>query len=153
MTITVTPTFEAELEDRADKLQREIAASRVNIRLETTEEYPIVAEAVADGVKRHKSMSFPAMRGLPTFKFVAERRTALIQDDTREGEAAWAALYDNNRLISQVLWPILEQGAFVGFVAVHHIGDEPRRWSDEDKQAIERVVEAVQADLEKGVGR
>jgi maleate isomerase len=136
--------FEAAMQE----LLETTSASRTTLRLDTPGEvFPVVAEALAPGVRSIRSATEIDLRKAETFRVLARERRLLVQADCLVDEpVAPPELIELYGVRSQMLAPIVKDGNLAGIISVHHAGT-PREWSTAEIGALESAVERVLADL------
>lgn len=120
-----------------DELLAVTGASRVTLR-EPREDafFPVVREALAEGVGSIRDVEAPNMPGQPVVLEIVEGRQ-VVQDDCLTAFAdpdfqEMLELYGGMR--AQIVTPVLVDGAVNGIISVHQLGAR-REWSDRDIQA------------------
>jgi len=78
----------------------------------------------------------------PTYRWLTEHRTLLVQNDCRDDPRPPSMLTEHFGVGAQLLGPLLRSGALVGTISVHQQGG-PRRWSDDDVRALGMAVTKV----------
>jgi maleate isomerase len=137
-----------EFETVLKELLRAVGASRTTLRLDTPgQDFPVVAEARAEGVASIAAETSISQRGAATAQRLFETRKPLIQADCAHADPP-----PPNELLTvygvqaQMLGPILQDGRVIGWVSVHYLPN-PRKWGEEDvaalRQAMNRVEEAL----------
>jgi len=128
-------------------LQR-TGASRTTLRLDRPDAFfPVVAEALAPGVRSIAGDTSIDLRASATFQWLERERTLLIQPDLLAADPAPPAeLLELYGARAQMLAPVVRDGALLGVVSVHH-SPGPRTWTDGDIAALEQAVEEVLAEL------
>jgi GAF domain-containing protein len=77
-------------------------------------------------------------RAFPTYTYLEESRSLLVQNDTRVALVAPPpALIEVHRVFAQMLAPVVVEGQFVGTISVHLI-DSPREWAEGQIDALRR---------------
>ena len=136
-----------------EKLLERTGASRTTIRLDTPGDvFPVVAEALAPGVRSIRDDTAIDLRAAPTFQFLERGRRNLVQDDCSAGEnPPPPELIELYGVKAQMLAPLVRDDRVVGIVSVH---DAPstRRWTDENVAALEDGSRRAVAELEAGGG-
>ena len=138
-------SFQATVEQLLERTQ----ASRTTLRLDRSEGFfPVVAEAVAPGVRSIADDTTIDLRASATFRFLEEERGLLIQPDLLAANPAPPAeLIELYGARAQMLAPVVSQDRLVGIVSVHY-SDGPRSWADEDVAALEEAVAQVERALD-----
>jgi maleate isomerase len=130
-----------QLASICNQLLRDTGADRATIRLDADELGLTVdltaAEAVANGTPSIAADSSLDQRALDTVRWLAANRRVLVQAQFSEPPFPPPALVQLYEVKAQILAPILEGDALVGWVSVH--STHPRRWSDDDVAAAERA--------------
>ena len=123
-------------------------SSRVTLRLDTPGQvFPIVAEALAPGIRSLVNDTSIDLRGAATFKYLERTLQPLVQDDCLAAEdAAPPELIELYGVRAQMLAPIVKDGELAGIVSVHY-APGPREWNGEDIAAITQTAGEVQAEL------
>jgi GAF domain-containing protein len=123
----------AELERVADRLCRELAASRVTIRLGPTRNLPILAEALDIGVPSLRRESSIDQLAAETVRWVVEHRRVLAVDEAATGiPRTPRAMVEQYGLRSFLIAPVEVDGVFAGSVSVH-VNDVARSWTGDDE--------------------
>ncbi len=138
------------LQEVATRLLAETGASRVTVRRpDAAGEAVLVAEACAPGVV---SMGRRPVRGVveaPTYRFLAERRQLLVQEDlTTDSVAPPPSLVERYGVLAQMLAPVCAGEVMVATISVHEQG-RARRWEEADVDALRRAQAEVLATLAK----
>ena len=123
-------------------------SSRTTLRLDRPgEDFPVVAEALAPGVRSIAGdLSFP-IRSAETVKHLERERRILLQRDLLGVEPAPAPeLIEHYGARAQMLAPVVQGRRFVGIVSVHHAGG-PRDWTQPEIAALERAAARIEAEL------
>jgi maleate isomerase len=123
-------------------LLRDTGADRTTVRLDADELGLTVdltaAEAVANGTPSIAADSSLDQRALDTVRWLAANRRVLVQAHFSEPPFPPPALVQLYGVNAQILAPVLDGNALVGWVSVH--STHPRLWSDDDVAAAERAV-------------
>lgn len=131
-----------QLASICDHLLRGTGADRTTIRLDADELGLTVdltaAEALANGTPSIAADSSLDQRALDTVRWLAANRRVLVQPHFSEAPFPPPALVQFYGVNAQILAPILDGNALVGWVSVHSL--HPRPWSDDDVAAAERAV-------------
>jgi maleate isomerase len=131
-----------QLASICNQLLRDTGADRTTIRLDTDELGLRVdltaAEAVANGTPSIAADSSLDQRALDTVRWLAANRRVLVQDQFSEAPFPPPALVQVYGVKAQILAPILDGDALVGWVSVH--STHPRPWSGDDVAAAERAT-------------
>jgi maleate isomerase len=132
------------LEEIAAGLLEATAASRVTVRLGTPGEvYPVVAEALAPGVRSIRDATEIDLRKAETFRFLERERRTLVQRDCLLDEPAVpAALIEAYGVRAQILVPVVREARLAGIVSVHHAATV-RAWTDAEVAAAETAAGQV----------
>lgn len=119
-------------------------ASRVTLRLDRPGEvFPVVAEALAPGVRSIRDATEIDLRGAKTFQFLEREQRLLVQEDCLVDEPVTPAeLIELYGVRAQMLAPLVRDGRLVGIVSVHHAG-WPRRWTEAEIAAVEAAAERI----------
>ena len=138
-----------EFQDDVDRLRRELGASRIILRLETPGAfYPVVAESVAEGIRRVATGPEPDFSQAPTFLFVTREQRPLIQDDCLDHPLSPPAdIVGHYGVRSQLLVPVPRGDRFVGVVGIH-VAEGPRAWTDDEVAQADRFARWVGWELE-----
>jgi maleate isomerase len=134
-----------------DDLLETTGASRTTLRLDTPGDvFPVVAEAVAPGIRSIKDEKGIDLKAAATFQFLEHELRPLIQNDCSSGDnpppPELIALYGVH---AQMLGPVVRDGRLVGIVSVHY-APSPREWSEADVAALEHAVARIQSELRPG---
>ncbi len=131
-----------QLASICNDLLRDTRADRTTVRLDADELGLTVnltaAEAVANGTKSIAADSSLDQRALDTVRWLAANRRVLVQPDFSEAPFPPPALVQVYGVNAQILAPVLDGEALVGWVSVHSA--HPRPWSDSDVAAAERAA-------------
>src|SRR5262249_34846162 len=132
-----------------EKLLTDLGASRTTIRLDRPDAtFPVVAEALAPGMRSIAGETSIDLRAAPTFVFLAEERRPLIQANVLDTEhPPPPELIELYGARAQMLAPILRDGEMVGILSVHY-APGPREWTVEDIATLERAAEQIRAQLD-----
>jgi GAF domain-containing protein len=108
-----------------------------------------VAEAVKDGAdKIADAASIPDLRTAPTVRFLAEKKTLLIQGDLASADPPvppeLMTLYQAK---AQMLAPLVRDGRLVGVISVHDTKGA-RTWTAEQTAALEQARKEASATLD-----
>jgi maleate isomerase len=124
-----------------EELRRATGASRTTLRLERPGgDFPVVAEALAPGVRSIRGDSGIAIRESATFTFLDRERRLLIVNDCRVSDPPTPPeLMDLYGVRAEMLAPLVDGGRIVGIVSVHVAG-EPREWSPTEIRELERAA-------------
>ncbi len=138
-------TFQATIEN----LLRQTGASRTTLRLDRPDGFfPVVAEALAPGIRSIADDTSIDLRASATFQSLERERQLLIQSDLLAADPAPPAeLIELYGARAQMVAPVVRDDALVGIVSVHY-SPGPRTWMDEDVAALEDTVEHVLAELD-----
>ena len=129
------------------QLLDETQASRTTLRVDLPERSVSVqlplAEARAEGVPSMlQDGSIDQRAGLPSL-WMEKHRKPLFQEDLEHAEPAPPrALLDKYGAKAQMLAPVEEDGAMIGWVSVHHLPG-PREWTAHDRAALESAVARI----------
>ena len=127
---------------------RQTDAGRTTLRVEEAPGggFPIVAEAVADGVRRLRGGSVGDLRAAATFQALDRDRRPLVQEDLAHADPAPPpALIEQYGARAQMLAPLsAPDGRLVGIVSVHEVRG-PRPWSEADVTALQRAADELAA--------
>ncbi len=131
-----------QLASICNHLLRETGADRTTIRLDSDELGLKVdltaAEAVANGTPSIAAGSSLDQRALDTVRWLASNRRVLVQPHFCDAPFPPPALVQIYGVKAQILAPVLDGEALVGWVSVH--STVPRAWSDGDVAAAERAT-------------
>jgi GAF domain-containing protein len=100
------------------------------------------AQILAPGAASMAGASQGGITAAPTYGWLREHRTVLIQDDCREDPLPPRMLTEEYGVGAQLLGPLLRDGDLVGTVSVHHEGG-PRSWTPQDVTAVLVAVERL----------
>lgn len=131
-----------------EELLAQTGASRTTLRLDRPEEtFPVVAEALAPGVRSIRGDSSIDLRAAPTFQFLEREQRPLVQDDLLAADPPPPPeLIELYGARAQMVAPIVQGGRLAGIVSVHY-APGPRPWSGEDVATLERAARRVQEEL------
>ena len=143
-------TSDDRFKDVVEDLLRSTRASRSTLRLDTPgKDFPVVAEACADGVRSIAQEVSISQRGAATAQRLMETGEPLIQADcARADPPPPQELLTVYGVQAQMLGPISQDGRVVGWLSVHY-APSTREWSDDDVAALKQAVARVQDALEK----
>jgi GAF domain-containing protein len=116
-------------------------ASRTTVRVRAPGgEFPVIAEARAEGVRSLIAETGIDIRAAPTFIALQRDGQILIQEDLLVADPAPPpALIERYGARAQMLARIHDGDELVALVSVHE-GRGPRAWSDDDVAALRRAV-------------
>ena len=146
-----TVTLRSEVQAALDELLRATRASRTTFRVDLPEENADVAiplaESLAPGVPTMMNDGSLDQRGTLTVKWVDKHRKVLVQDDISVADPAppieLTTIYGAK---AQMLAPVEEDGALIGWVSVHYLPSS-RKWTQEDGASIVAAAERIQKTL------
>ncbi len=130
----------------AERLRREVGASRVTVRLAhpTTNDVALLAEARGSEVRSMRAGATIDINAAATYRLIARTRGLLVQPDCRAGDPPPpATLMDVYGVLAQVVAPLFAGDELVGSISVHQVG-RTREWSEQDLAAIARAGALVQ---------
>jgi maleate isomerase len=145
-------TLRSEVQATLDELLRATRASRTTFRVDLPEENVAVAiplaESLAPGVPTMMNDGSLDQRGTATGKWVDKHRKVLVQDDISvatdpQPPIELITVYGAK---AQMLAPVEEDGALIGWVSVHYL-PSPRKWTPEDAAAIGAAASRIQKAL------
>jgi hypothetical protein len=145
------PVTQTSRQAVVDELLLKLRASRVTLRIDDVpgEVFPVKAESLAPGVNSIASDRTIPIRESETFQWVERERRLLVQDDILSSPITpAAALTGRYRARSQMLAPVFRGKDLIGLVSVHHVG-EPRHWTPDEVELVERAVERLEAGLSR----
>lgn len=86
-------------------------------------------------------------RAFPTYTYLEESRSVLVQNDTRVAPVPPPPdLIQVHRVFAQMLSPVVVGGHFVGTISVH-LMDSPREWTEAQIDALTRCQSLVESVL------
>ncbi len=137
-------TFQTAIET----LLQRTGASRTTLRLDRPEGFfPVVAEALAPGIRSIAGDTSIDLRASATFQSLERDQQLLIQSDLLAADPAPPAeLIELYGARAQMLAPVVRDDSLVGIVSVHY-SQGSRTWTDDDVAALEEAVEQVLAEL------
>jgi len=137
-------TFQATIET----LLQRTGASRTTLRLDRPEGFfPVVAEALAPGIRSIADDTSIDLGASPTFQSLEHERRLLIQADLLAADPAPPTeLIELYGARAQMLAPVVRDDALAGIVSVHY-AQGPREWTDDDVAALEEAAAQVLAEL------
>lgn len=138
-----------DFQPSVDALFAALRPSRIILRLETPGAfYPVVAEALAPGVRSVAGGPEPDFAQAPTWLYVTRELRPLVQDAV-EGHPLGlpAALIGHYGVRAQLLVPVVRGDRFVGVVGIH-VSDGPRRWTDDELALADAFARQVARELE-----
>ena len=129
-------------------------ASRTTLRLESEDGgFPVVAEAVAHGVDQYRwSPAITDLRAAPTVRYLAERKTVLIQEDLAAADPPVPeVLLSLYKAKAQMLAPVIHDQQLIGIISVHDVRG-PRKWSDADADHLHDAQQQISAGIDHDEG-
>src|SRR6184192_3501739 len=110
------------LQDTIEALLLRTGASRTTLRLDRPEGFfPVVAEALAPGIRSIAGDTSIDLAASPTFRSLERERRLLIQSDLLAADPAPPAeLIDLYGARAQMLAPVVRNDALAGIVSVHY---------------------------------
>ena len=126
--------WELELE----RLRERIGVSRTTVRLDVGGDpyFPIIAEAVGEGVNELRTAEGPDLRKAKTMQHLLEHRTTLVQEDLLATDTPPPPeLIAQYGARSQMFGCISEGDTLVAFVSAHHA--EPRVFTPNEVKLVE----------------
>jgi maleate isomerase len=144
----------SEFDSVVQELREAVAASRTTLRLDTPgKDFPVVAEARAEGVPSIAAEVSISQRGAATAQRLFETRKPLIQSDCANADPPPPKeLLSVYGVQAQMLGPIVRDEDVVGWLSVHYM-PSPREWGEDDVAALEQAVGRVEAELDKRENR
>jgi GAF domain-containing protein len=138
----------AEFTTIVESLLAETNASRVTVRVAGPDGSPdLAAEALAPGVVSMTTHPIEGVVEAPTYRYLADRLSLLVQEDCRlDSIAPPSSLTEVFHVYAQMLAPVVIDGAMVATISVHQ-QDNSRTWTQEDISALERAQAQVQRSL------
>ena len=133
------------LQEILDQLRDETAVFRTTLRLER-DEFMITRESLGEGAKSLKGPMPFDLSKTDTYRWIAEERKILVQNDVCEGPSPPRELSEVYGVGSQLLAGLFDDDRLVGIISVHHAAD-PREWTDVEISALERAAAAIEAEL------
>lgn len=132
----------------AQDLLDRLKASRVTIRLDVRPfNFPVVAEALAGGVRPLMGVNSLDQRNLATVRWLMDKRVILVQEDLANAQPqAPAALISEYGVSAQMLAPLLFGGDVFGWISVHDCNG-PRIWRSTDRDALSKAAESLSKSL------
>jgi len=129
-------TFQAII----DELLHATGASRTTLRLEEPGgDFPVVAEALAPGIRSIKGSARMPVRNSGTFAFFERERRILVVNDCRTSDPPTPQdLMDFYGVRAEILAPLMDGARIVGIVSVHH-APGPREWTEVEIDALARA--------------
>lgn len=127
----------------AASLRAATSASRATVRLCVDNGQPeLIAESLAPGVVSMSTHVTPGIAEAPTYRFLEERQTLLIQNDCRSDPVPPpASLLDVFHVRAQMLAPVLIEGVMVATISVHD--EQVRAWSECDVESLRAAQAAI----------
>lgn len=137
-----------------DELLHATGASRTTLRLEEPGgDFPVVAEALAPGIRSIKGVSRIPVRNSATFAFFERERRILVVNDCRTSDPPTPQeLMDFYGVRAEILAPLMDGGRIVGIVSVHY-APGPREWTEVEIEALTRASARILGELKGIVGR
>jgi GAF domain len=138
-------SYQTILED----LRRVTNASRTTLRLEQPGgDFPVVAEALAAGMRSIRGDSGIAVRDSATFTFLDRERRLLIVNDCRVSDPPTPhQLMEFYGVRAEMLAPLIDGERIVGIVSVHLAG-ETREWSGTEIHELERATGLLRDEID-----
>ena len=142
-----TEDLVGKFKDILEELLAKTKASRTTLRLDVPERRfhvnGVVAEALAPGVKSIAGETSLQQRKSQTASYMENTRTMLVQNDCENADPQppkeLMQIYGTK---AQMVAPVVRGGDMVGWVSVHY-NVSTRKWSSEDKAALEAAVAAT----------
>lgn len=128
-----------------DELREETAVFRTTLRLEA-DGFEITCESLGEGAASLKGPVPFDLSKTDTYRFLEQERRILVQDDVRAGPAPPKQLYEDYGVGSQLLAGLFDDDRMIGIISVHHAA-EPRAWTEDEVEALERAQAAIQSEL------
>lgn len=137
-----------------DELLHATGASRTTLRLEEPGgDFPVVAEALATGIRSIKGGAGVPVRNSATFAFFERERRILVVNDCRASDPPTPQeLMDFYGVRAEILAPLMDGGRIVGIVSVHH-APGPREWTEGEIEALRRASARILGELKGTAGR
>lgn len=137
-----------------DELLHATGASRTTLRLEEPGgDFPVVAEALAPGIRSIKGSSRISVRNSATFAFFERERRILVVNDCRTSDPPTPQeLMDFYGVRAEILAPLLDGERIIGIVSVHH-APGPREWTEVEIDALTRASARILGELKGTAGR
>jgi maleate isomerase len=131
-----------------NELRATTRASRTTLRLDQPDAvFPVVAEALDEGVRSIADQTEIDLRSAPTVIHLAREGEILVQNDLDTAQPrAPQELIEFYGVRAQMLAPILVAGELVGINSVHDCRG-PRSWTTEHVKHLEAAQGAVQQRL------
>jgi maleate isomerase len=144
-------TLRSEVQAALGELLLVTRASRTTFRVDLPEANVTVAiplaESLAPGVPTMMNDGSLDQRGAATGKWMEKNRKILAQDDISTADprppSELTTIYGAK---AQMLAPVEENGALIGWVSVHYL-PAPRKWTQEDVAAIGAAAGRIQRAL------
>ena len=136
------------LQEIVDQVHAATNASRTTLRLDRPDaDFPVVAEALAEGVVSMGGDRSFGVRGSATVDYLARERQILVQPDlTGDSPAPVRDLTERYGVGAQMLGPVVRHGNLLGIISVHHAGGS-RTWTAAEIAAVQAGVERVTEEL------
>jgi maleate isomerase len=136
-------------QETVDELLEQTGASRVTVRLDTPGEvFPVVAEALREGMRSIVDDASIDLRASTTFEFLEREKRSLIQEDCAAGEyPAPPELIEFYGVKAQMLAPLVLDDRLVGIISVH-FAPATRNWTSEDEAALDTAAKRVTGELQ-----
>ena len=138
-----------DFQDAVTALHAELGAGRIILRLEQPGRfYPVVAEALAPGIRSVASGPEPDFSQAATFLFVTQQLRPLVQDEVLGHPLSPPAdIVGHYGVTAQLLVPVVRGSRFVGVVGIH-MGEGARTWTDEELARADAFARWVAWELE-----
>ena len=138
-----------DFQSAVDQLHADLGAGRIILRLERPGAfYPVVAEALAPGIRSVATGPEPDFSQAATFLFVTQEKRPLVQDEVLGHPLSPPAdIVGHYGVTSQLLLPVVRGDRFVGVVGIH-MGEGTRVWSDQDLADADTFARWVAWELE-----
>jgi GAF domain-containing protein len=128
------------VDDDLEQLRSALDVDRVTLRLDVSSlNFPVIGEAVGDGVRSIRAENTVDQRGAATAQWVMRHRRTLVQPDVAGTDPPPPqALIDLYGVAAQILSPVVRGEYVLGWVSVH--ASAPRDWSARDVDLVEAVA-------------
>jgi maleate isomerase len=130
-----------------ERLLESTKASRTTLRLEQLDgSHPVIAEALAPGVRPIAGDASINLRDAATFKFLDREQRPLVQGDLAQADdSPPPELIARYGARSQMLAPIVRGGRMIGFVSVHCA--DTREWTPAEIDSLDEATSEIADEL------
>ena len=132
-----------------ERLRSALAVDRVTLRLDVAGmDFPVIGEALADGIRSIRDESTVDQRGAATAQWVLRNERTLVQGDVLDADQPPPQpLIELYGVRAQMLSPVAARASVVGWVSVH--SSLPRAWSARDIDLVEATAAEFSGDADR----